>query len=315
MSGTHSQPQKGNAMTTWDFPCSDPVDISIDSWGSGSIVVSGEPTSTVAVEIVPGHLATDVADLMAQIQVAFDDGHLYIHGPRHGAFRRKLGLDLTIKAPQGSSCAARTVSADLACVGELGALAIETASGDVTAASVNGDVTVKSASGDVLLNVAGGDVTVSTASGDIQALRVDGDARIDTASGDVAIGYCASSVSAHTASGDIRLEAVAAGQVELISASGDMQVAVVPGIGVYLDLASTSGDIRSDLDASAGEDPDEHNPDVTVQLSCRTLSGDIRVTKARHFTGPPVPPVPPMPPVPPAGSATQDLTPPAAIEP
>jgi Putative adhesin len=299
-------------MTTWDFPCSDPVDISIDSWGSGSIVVSGEPTSTVAVEIVPGHRAADVADLMAQIHVAFDDGHLSIRGPRHGAFRRRKGLDLTIKAPEGSSCAARTVSADLACVGELSALAMETASGDVTAASVSGDITVKSASGDVLLSAAGGDVTVSTASGDIQALRVDGDARIDTASGDVAIGYCSSSVSAHTASGDIRLEAVAAGQVELISASGDMQVAVVPGIGVYLDLASTSGDIRSELDATDSEEGVEDNSGVTVHLSCRTLSGDIRVTKARHV---PAPPAPPAPPVPPAGSGSPDLTVPHAIEP
>ena len=269
-------------MSTWDFACSDPVDISIDSWGSGTIVVSGEPTSTVSVEVVPSSPGAEANDLLAEVQVGFDDGQLYIRGPRPAAFRRRRGLDLTIKAPAGSSCAAKTVSADLACVGDLSALSMHTASGDTTAASVSGDVAVHSASGDVLLDTAGGDVAISTASGDIQAARVGGYARIRTASGDVAIGFCASSVTAQTSSGDIQLGAVAAGQIELRSASGDIQVAVVPGIGVYLDLASTSGSIRSELDPS---DDDLDASGVPVQISCRALSGDIRIVKASSAEG------------------------------
>ncbi len=266
-------------MTNWDFPAADPVDISIDSWGSGSIVVAGEPTSTIAVEVVPSHRSADVADLLAQVQVAFDDGQLSIRGPRLGAFRRKQGLDLTIKVPQGSSCAAKTVSADLTAVGDLSALTMRTASGDLSAAAVAGDVTVHSASGDVLLETAGGDMTINTASGDIRARRIDGSAQINTASGDVVVGYCAGSLAARTASGDVRLDAVAAGEIELASASGDMTVAVVPGIGVYLDLASTTGDIRSDLDAS-DEDGGQDAASAAAQISCRTLSGDIRIRRA-----------------------------------
>jgi hypothetical protein len=307
-------------MSTWDFACSDPVDISIDSWGSGSIVVSGEPTSTLAVEVVPSGRGADIDDLLAQVQVGFDDGQLYIRGPRLDSFRRRRGLDLTIKAPQGSSCAARTASADLACVGNLSALTMQTASGDTTAASVSGDITVRSASGDVLLDTVGGDVAISTASGDIQAARVGGYARISTSSGDVAIGYCARSVSAQTASGDIQLGAVATGQIELRSASGDMQVAVVPGIGVYLDLASTSGSIRSELDPSDDDDRDESG--VPVQISCRALSGDIRIIKARDVAGAPMAPA--ADPAGPAGPAeapeqpapvAADETTPQAIEP
>jgi hypothetical protein len=272
-------------MSTWDFTCSDPVDISIDSWGSGSIVVSGEPTSTVAVEVVSSGSGADIDDLLAEVEVGFDDGQLYVRGPRLGAFRRRRGLDLTIKAPEGSSCAARTASADLACVGDLSALSMQTSSGDTTAASVSGDVRVQSASGDVLLDRTGGDVAIRTASGDVHASRVAGHTRISTSSGDVAIGYCTGSVSAQTASGDIRLGAVATGQIELRSASGDMQVAVVPGIGVYLDLASTSGSIHSELDPSDG-DGDQDESSVPVQISCRALSGDIRITKATDVTNP-----------------------------
>ncbi|MGO8958529.1 MAG: DUF4097 family beta strand repeat-containing protein [Streptosporangiaceae bacterium] len=264
-------------MTNWDFPCSDPVDISIDSWASGSIVVAGEPTSEVTVEVLPSHRSNDIADLISQVEVSFEDGQLYVRGPRLGSFRRNKGLDLTIKAPAGSSCAAKTASADVACVGELSALVTHTASGDITAALVTGDVTVQSASGDVLLNRAGGALTVQTASGDVQATLVDGDARINSASGDVAVGYCSGSVAAHTTSGDIEVGAVAAGRIELASTSGDIDVSVVPGLGVYLDLASTSGDVRSELEP--GED-EGGAADAAVEIRCRSLSGDIRIRKA-----------------------------------
>jgi hypothetical protein len=266
-------------MTKWDFACSDPVDISIDSWGAGSIVVSGEPTSAIIVEVVPSRRRADVDDLLDQVQVELEDGQLYILGPRVTAFRRRQGLDLTIKTPAGSSCAAKTVSADLSCVGDISAVSMQTASGDLTAASVGGDVTVRSASGDVLLDRTGGALTVSTASGDVQISRADGDVRVTSASGDVAIGFCAGPAAVHTASGDVKLAAIAAGRVQLSSASGDLAVAVVPGIGVYLDLATNSGDIRSELDASDDEPQDATT--AAVQLSCRTLSGDIQITKAR----------------------------------
>jgi len=289
-------------MSTWDFACSDPVDISIDSWGSGSIVVSGEPTNTLAVEVVPsGHGAED---LLSQVQVDFDDGQLYIRGARPGGWGRRRGLDLTIKAPEGSSCAAKSASGDLSFVGELSALNVETASGDTSAASVSGDVTVHSASGDVLLDTAGGDIAIRAESGDIHVATVGGYARLSTGSGDVAVGSCAGSVNAQTASGDvtvgncagsvdaetasgdIRLGAVAAGLVELRSASGDLHVAVVPGIGVYLDLASTSGSLHSDLDPSDGDDGQDESG-VPVRISCHTLSGDIRIVKAPEAARPP----------------------------
>lgn len=266
-------------MTNWDFACSDPVDISVDDWGSGSIVVSGEPTSSVTVEVVPSHRKADIDDLLDQVQVVFEDGQLYINGPRISVFRRKQGLDLTIKAPSGSSCAAKTTSGDLSCLGEISAVSLQTASGDLTAGSL-GDVAMRSASGDVLVDRAAGTVTIHTASGDVQATRIDGDVRINTASGDVAIGFCAGPVAVRTASGDVKLNAVAADQVELASASGDLTVAVVPGRGVYLDLASNSGDISSELDASDGDEP-EYKSAPAMQISCRTFSGDIKITKAR----------------------------------
>jgi DUF4097 and DUF4098 domain-containing protein YvlB len=235
------------------------------------------------VEIEPSHRGR-AADLLDDVQVAFEDGQLYIRGPRGISYRPRDGLDLTIKTPAGSTCAAKTASAGLSCVGAVGALTVNTASGDVTAASVTGDVTVKSASGDVLLDTVSGELTLHTASGDTQVRQVGGAVRISSASGDVAIGYCGGSVTARTASGDVRLDGVASGLVELNSATGDVRVAVIPGIGVYLDLSSLSGSVRSDLDEvdSPGGDAG-----AAVEIKARTMSGDIRVTKAR--TGRPEP--------------------------
>lgn len=264
-------------MTTWNFPCSDPIDIAIDNWTSGSIVLAGESTDQVVVEVVPSRRST--ADLLDQIEVEFDDGQLAIRGPQAIFSWRRSGLDLTIKAPAGSTCAAKTASADLSCVGTLSAVSLNTASGDLTAQTVTGDVTVRSASGDLLLENVGGTLTVHTASGDTHAAQVDGAVRITSASGDVTIGYCADGVITKTASGDIQLDAVVSGDVEAMSASGDLKVAVVPGIGVYLDLSSMTGRVTSDLDEV--DSAEATGPDgPTVAVRARTMSGNIHVTRA-----------------------------------
>lgn len=265
-------------MTTWDFPCSDPADISIDSWAAGSIVVSGEPTETLAVEVVPSP-GSRGAGLLDEVEVDFTDGQLAIRGPRAAVFARRAGLDLTIKAPAGSSCAAKTASAGLSCVGTLSAVSMSTASGDLSAPAVTGDVRVKTASGEVTLGAAGGNLTVNTASGDVRAAQVDGDVRAHSASGGLTVGYCGGAVSGKTASGDVRLGAVVSGDIELTSASGDIEVAVVPGTGVYLDLSTLSGSVRSELTEVDGDQAAADGAAV-VQISARTLSGDIRITRS-----------------------------------
>jgi hypothetical protein len=264
-------------MRQWDFPFSDPVDISIDSWASGSIAVSGEPTDTVTVLVERSH-RRGAADRPDEIEVAFEDGQLYIRGPRGLSFRSHHGLDLTIKAPAGSTCAAKTASAGLSCVGVVSALSMNTASGHLTATSVTGDVTVRSASGDLLLDKVGGELTMHTASGDTQVKRVDGAVRISSASGDVTIGSCGGPVNARTASGDVSFDGVASGLVQVNTATGDIRVGVLPGLGVYLELSSLSGSVRSDLDEVDGPDGDA---DTAVEIRARTMSGNIRITKAR----------------------------------
>jgi DUF4097 and DUF4098 domain-containing protein YvlB len=261
-------------MTNWDFACSQPIDIQVDSWASGSVAVAGEPTDTVTVHVVPAHHGGDSEALLSEVRVSFEDGRLRISGPREISFRRRHGLDLTIKAPAGSRLTAKTASADVSCVGELGTLTVTTASGDVTASSVTGHAEVRTASGDIMIQDAA-TAKANTASGDIHFDRVRGEASLNTASGDVRVRQCSGSVEARSVSGDLNISGVAAGNVSLNSVSGDLVVGVVPGIGVYLDLASTTGDIRRQLDDADGE-----GASAAAEIRCRTLSGDILIRRA-----------------------------------
>jgi hypothetical protein len=270
-------------MTTWEYPCSEPVSIRIDPWPSGSIAVSGEPTDTVSVEVVARHPSPETDRLIEAIQVTFADGKLAVigqrdSGPHLTSFWRRRALELTIKAPAGSDCRARAASADIACVGSLGEVDLHTASGDITVATATGRVMAHSASGDVSINDAGGDVAARSTSGDVQIGRAGGSVNASTVSGDFAIGGCGGSLTANTVSGDVQARDLTGGRVELTTVSGDVYASVTPGIALYLDLASTTGDVRSDLDEGAGDDAGEPQH-VALEIKCRTVSGDVRIAR------------------------------------
>jgi DUF4097 and DUF4098 domain-containing protein YvlB len=263
-------------MTTWNFPCTEPAAISITHWASGSVAVAGEQTDSVSVEVVPSDPRADVDDLLAQVKVTFENGTLSVRGPRaEGLWRRRTGLDLTIKAPAGSGCEAHTASADVSVVGRIGALSVHTASGDITATAESGPVTLRTASGDIFVERADADAQIATASGDVQIGRASGEVSINAVSGDLSIGTATGQLGAHTISGDIAVRDLSGGQADLATTSGDVQVMVTPGVGVYLDLSSMSGSVRSELDEQHGG-----AAEATLEIKCRSISGDIRVSKA-----------------------------------
>jgi len=268
-------------MTTWEFPCSQPATITISDWASGSVGISGEATDTVAVEVTASHRSPAAQDLIGQVRVSFDGGRLTITGPKHSSFLRRQSLDLSIKAPAGSDCDVNTASADVACVGELGQVTLRTASGDLTLASASGPVALHSASGDVFVDNAAADLRVSTTSGDVQVGRAGGEVQVNTASGDVSVGDCAGAVSVRGVSGDIDIRRISGGQADISAVSGDVRVCVVQGMGVYLDLSSTTGDVRSELDA-ADDVSLAAPPEVSLELKIRTISGDIKIVKGQQ---------------------------------
>jgi Toastrack DUF4097 len=236
-------------MSAWEFPADSPVDLRVRI-PSGQVTVSAAATGTATVTLAPNRPGsnTDAA------RVEFDQGALSVNtvdGPWPG---RHSSLEVSVTVPEGSSCLVETVSADVRCTGELSTADIRTVSGDIEAERVSGPARANTASGDVHFGTAG-------------------TAAVQATSGDVSIGLVGDAT-VRTASGDVGIEATAGRRVEVKSSSGDIGVGVTPGMGVYLDLSSVSGTVSSDLEPAEGADEAE------MTLSCRTISGDVRVSSA-----------------------------------
>jgi DUF4097 and DUF4098 domain-containing protein YvlB len=259
-------------MSSWEFPVTEPIHLHARI-PAGDIRVIAEPDAAVATVSLEGR-GRRADQLIDETEVSFDGGTLSVLSPDKIRLLSNVSLDLVVHVPAGSSAELRGASADIRCEGELGDLAAKTASGDVTAALIRGAAQLHSASGDVRLAEAGGDVTVKTASGDIEVRRAGGDLTADSASGDIHAGQVGGSAKARTASGDVQIGSISAGLAEVNTVSGDISVAVPPGVGVYLDLSAMTGDVRSGLTAT------ESGSGAGLTVHCRSISGDIRVRPA-----------------------------------
>jgi DUF4097 and DUF4098 domain-containing protein YvlB len=241
-------------MTSWEFPASDPVDLRVRI-PAGCVTVRAAATQTATVTLGTDRPGGRAERFLDDTQVEFDQGALSVIAPDRSGIGRGGSLDVTVEVPEGSSCLVHTASADVRCTGELGALDVHTASGDVSADLVNGVARAATASGDVYV---------------AQAVEAD----LQSASGEVNIGQVTGPARVSTVSGDIRIDAASGSRTEAKSTSGDIRVAVPPGIGVYLDLSTLSGSASSELE------PADESGGADMTLNCRTLSGDVRVTTA-----------------------------------
>jgi DUF4097 and DUF4098 domain-containing protein YvlB len=228
------------------------------------------------------------------VHVPNDSRGFAVAGIRIGLVRSPELL-VRVSCPWGASIDLETGSADIEGHGKFGTVkvaaasgdvefeeiageaSVSTASGDIELGRVDGRTRVNTASGDVDIDHVGGDCEVNLASGDVVVDEVRGTLSVNSASGDVVVREAASSVTIKTASGDQRLDSVSQCEVNLQSASGDIQVRVRPGVRLWLDARSRSGDTSSDLDV--GDVPPEEGA-PTLELRANSMSGDIHVGRA-----------------------------------
>lgn len=265
-------------MATWEFACSEPIDANV-SIASGTVSVTTAPTDVMTVRIHKGRSsdpagADDDDQVRDDVSVEYSDRHLVVGElPRHNLGWRSKEMHVSITIPVRSRLAVQAASAEVTCRGEYGAVDVRTASGRVDVDTVRGPAELTTMSGSVqLLDAA--EAIVQTASGRISIRHVAGDVTARTASGAIVIDAADASVTAKTASGKVQVNSMTRGRGDLNTVSGSIGVKVVPGTGVFLDLASVTGRVTSDLAESAtGGDPD-------LRLQCRTVSGSLHVARA-----------------------------------
>jgi DUF4097 and DUF4098 domain-containing protein YvlB len=186
-------------------------------------------------------------------------------------------VEVRITCPAGADIDFNGASADLSAVGSFGKVTAKTASGDLRLGEVADALQVKTASGDVSVQAIQTESAVNTVSGDVEVGRIDAGLTARTVSGDVELGRVRGALTLGTTSGDVAIKAVERGEVRIQTVSGDARVGVAQGTAVWMDAASVSGDLRSDL-GEVEEAPSE-DADV-VPLQVKTVSGDVSFVRA-----------------------------------
>ncbi len=270
-------------MPTFDTSGSVSLQIKLPS-GRVVVTTADEPKTTV--EVVPlGRRGQDAID---EIEVTMEEraGRHVVRIEQRDRFRWGPiqitwggDFECRITCPPGTDLDLSGASTDVRVEGELGDVSARTASGDIRLQTVAGALQVKTASGDLLVGAVGGQASIATVSGDVGVERIDAPFTARAVSGDVTVGSVAAELGISTTSGDVDLKAVHAGEVRVQTVSGDVRVGIARGTRVWVDAASVSGELGSELGLEGDETAGEIEGAV-VPLHVKTVSGDVAVVRA-----------------------------------
>jgi putative adhesin len=195
---------------------------------------------------------------------------------RGGFLSRGPKLGVKVRCPHGTDLELTTSSADVRGAGGFGDVTHKTASGDTALEAVAG-ARISSASGDIAIGTGEGALMLNTASGDIEVRLAAGPLTANLVSGDARVLEARDALSVNTVSGDQQIDASGGAPVRLQSVSGDVRIDVRPGLRLWIDAASVSGTVSSQLDAS---DAPPEGAESVGELRIRTVSGDIGIGRA-----------------------------------
>jgi DUF4097 and DUF4098 domain-containing protein YvlB len=250
---------------------------------AGSVEIRGWSRNEVEVK---GDLGRDVEELLLE-----RDGkevRIEVRAPRGNNVR--IGSDLEIRVPQGSSVEVSGVSIDIDIADVRGDLRLSAVSGDIDAEGSEGDIEIETVSGDVQVEGRGqeGDHRFNTVSGDIDVQNVSGDIAMESVSGDLLlVDGTFERVNLNTTSADVVFRAALAGsgRLEVETINGDLDINFSDEVSARFDIETFNGEIRNCF----GPEPvrtSRYTPGSELKftegggagrVTIRTLNGDLRL--------------------------------------
>ena len=283
-------------MPTYDTP--HPITATVELVVGDLRIVAADRTDTV-VEVRPSDPGSD-ADVRAadQTRVEYADGLLLVKTPKQrglGLFGKPGSVDVTVDLPARSKVQVDSGAGGVRTTGTLGAGRVKSGAGDVQVDRVEGGrLSLETGAGRVDVDTVAGRADISTGSGRLQVREIDGpavlknsngdswiglvtgDLRINAANGDIAVDRAGGDVVASTANGGITIGAVTRGTVSLKTGFGEIEVGIPAGTAAKLDVSTSFGRIRNQLESTDG--PQE--TDETVDLRARSSYGDIVIRRS-----------------------------------
>jgi hypothetical protein len=269
-------------MNVFETPGSVSLQVKLPS-GRVLVTTADEPRTTVEVVAV-GRRGQDAID---EIEVTMDErlGRYAVKVEQKDRFRWGPiqitwggDFECRIVCPPGTDLDLAGGSTDLRSDGELGEVSVRTASGDIRLESVRGVLQVKTASGDISVDTIAAQASLVTVSGDLGVERVDASLTARAVSGDVTIGVISGPLALSTTSGDVDIKSVAGGDMRVQTVSGDVRVGIAPGTRTWIDAASVSGRLESEL--GLDQEPAAGTDEAVVPLHVKTVSGDVSIVRA-----------------------------------
>lgn len=220
-------------------------------------------------------LREPMAEAVRQTRVDMTGNRLTVRTPSTVPLRT-VPLAVTVRAPAESQLGLRSASGEVRVTGPAGRVQVQSGGGAVSVEQAVGNAVARTGSGALRLGDMAAGVQARSGSGDVEIVSVRSASSVVTGSGSVWLGAVESDVLVRSGSGDVAIADAAAGQVELITGSGGLRVALRHGTDAEVDLTSTTGSVHSDLAVS--EEPTAQEP--ALRIFGRSGSGDALLTSA-----------------------------------
>jgi DUF4097 and DUF4098 domain-containing protein YvlB len=279
-------------MPTFSTP--EPIQAVIE-FAVGEVRISASDRDDTVVEVRPSDESHN-GDVQAaeRTRVEFVAGRLEVKGPKQRSpFGKPGSIDVTVALPTGSRLSGTTGMGTFRSEGRLGNSRLSTGAGDILLAGtgtldansgvgaviveeVGGTADVSTGSGRIRLGAVHGNAAVKNSNGDTWLGEVRGDLRVKSANGSVDVDHAQAGVEATTANGALRVGGLTKGSVSLKTALGPVEIGIADGTAAQLDLHTTLGTVRNQMEATDRPGP----ADQVVEVHARTGYGDITIRRS-----------------------------------